>query len=387
MTGNFLNDELEAIRRLAHDFAKEVIVPVAAEYDRTADFPMPEVRKAWELGLITGFIPEALGGQGLSMLGQVLIDEEISWACKGFWAAAINPTHLGLNPILDAGTPEQKKRFVAPFTEELRFAAYASTEPSGGSDVAGTQTTATRQGDHYVLNGAKLYISNASLANVLTVMTTVNKGAGYGGLTLIVVEKGTPGVIIGKKEDKMGSRCADTRELFFQDCAVPVSNRLGAEGQGLKIARRALARGRTEVAAAATGVSRAAMEHAVRFAVGRRTGGKPLAGQQAMQLKFADMVKEVVASRALVWNAARLIDAGEMAEMEAAIAKVFASDAAMRITTEAVQVHGGAGYMRDFPVEKLMRDAKVLQIGEGTNEILRFIIAGELVARTMKARP
>ena len=375
-----LTDEQLGLRETAHRYAKDVVRPVAAEYDVTGEFPRKELEQAWELGLSGEVIPQEYGGLGLGCLDLCIIDEELAWGCLGFWVG-LTVNNLALNALVLAGTEEQKKKFLPPFIDEFRMAAYCQTEPGAGSDPAGMTTTAVKKGDHYLLNGTKTWITNGSVASLYTVLATIDKSKGYRGITAFVVEAGTDGLIVGKKEDKMGQRASDTRQITFEDCAVPVANRLGEEGQGFKLAMAILDRSRPTIGAAATGLARAAMEHAARYSTERSQFGKTISEFQGIQFMLADMAKDIQASRLLTWYAAWLADKGERNTQEAAIAKCFAADATMRVTTDAVQVFGGYGYTREYPVEKLMRDAKVLQIYEGTNQIQRIIIARELLKK------
>jgi acyl-CoA dehydrogenase len=379
-----LTPDQVAIRDLARKFAVEVVRPTAAKHDVDGTFPMEEIRKAWELGLTNSLIPKQYGGLEMSMLDNSLIDEELGWGCKGFFAAAVLPLHIGLTPLILHGSEEQKRRFLPGFVEELRFASFALTEPSGGSDLNALTTTAVKRGNDYVLNGDKQFISNAAYADLMVVFAVASDGkANRGGLTAFLVPKGTEGVIIGPHEDKMGSRCADTRSVGFRDCVVSADLRIGGEGDGLKIVTDTLQRGRPKVAAAATGVTRAALDYATNYAMERQSGGRKLMQYQLIQSKLAEMTKDLVASRLLVWNACWRLDNKLPARLETSTAKCFATDAAVRAATEAIQVLGGNGYMRAYGVEKLLRDAKVTQIGEGTNEIQRLIIAAETIGRVV----
>jgi acyl-CoA dehydrogenase len=377
-----LSDEQKSIRAMARKFAVEVVRPRAAEHDANGTFPHDEVKLAHELGITTSIIPKEYGGLGLPMLEQVLIDEELGWACKGFFAAGVLPQHLGLTPLILFGTPEQKKRFLPSFIAEVKLCSFALTEPSGGSDLSALSTTAVKRGDEYILTGEKCFISNAGLAQLFTVFARVSDGkSNPGGLTAFLVPRDTPGLSVGPNEVKMGSKCADTRSVSLRECVVPADLRVGAEGRALEIADRCLSRGRPKVAAAATGIQRAALDYATKYAMERRTGSKKLIQHQLIQVKLAEMAKDLVASRLLVWNACWLLDNDLPARLEISAAKCFATDAAVRTATEAIQVLGGNGYMRGYGVEKLLRDAKVGQIGEGTNEIQRLLIASETVRR------
>jgi acyl-CoA dehydrogenase len=285
---------------------------------------------------------------------------------------------LALAPILVAGSEEQKSRFLKPFIEEFQLASFCLSEPNAGSDVAGLSTKAVKDGDSYVLNGAKQWITNAGYASLFTVFATLDRGKGARGICAFVVDAKSPGITIGKKEDKMGQRASDTRAVIFENVRVPKGNMLGAEGEGFRVAMQALDRTRPAIAAMAVGASRAAMEHSIRYAKERSAFGKPIADNQGVSFMIADMAKDVAAGRLLTYHAAWLIDRGWPASKESSFAKCIATDAAMRVTTDAVQVFGGYGYTKEYPVEKLMRDVKVMQIFEGANQIQRMVIAREL---------
>ena len=372
--------EQEALREMTHKFAANEIRPRAAEWDREGVFPLDLFRKAFDLGLMTGFIPEIYGGQGLTMLESCILEEEISWGCSGV-ATSMNANALALGPILLAGTEEQKRAFVQPFATEFRFASFCLTEPGAGSDVGGIATTARRDGDGYVLNGRKCFITNGVHASQYTVFASTDRSRGHKGLSAFVVPRETPGVSSGKKEDKMGQRASETSDVLFEDVLVPEANRLGAEGEGFKIAMRTIDYARAGVAAMAVGVARAAYEHAAEYARQRVQFGQPIAMNQAIYFLLADMATDIEAARLLTWKAAWLADQGRRNTKESSFAKAFAADLAMRAATDAVQIFGGYGYMKDYPVEKLMRDAKLLQIFEGTSQIQRMVIAKETLMR------
>ncbi len=373
-----LSEEQKALQELARDFARNEIEPVAAEHDRTGEFAMEVYRKAFELGLMNTHIPEEYGGLGLGVFEGCLIAEEMAAGCSGIYTS-MEVNTLAQAPVIVAGSEEQKRRFLAPMTEELRFAAYAVTEPGAGSDVAGIATRATRDGDDYLLNGHKMWITGASHADWFFVLAYTDPAAKYRGMTGFLVPADSPGVRVGKKEINMGQRASDTRAVDFEDVRVAGANRLGAEGQGWLIAMAAFDHTRPPVAAGAVGVARRAMEHAIRYAKERESFGRPIAQHQAVAFMIADMGKDISAARLLVWQAAARIDRGERNTLEAAYAKCFAADTAMRVTTDAVQVFGGYGFNSEYPVEKLMRDAKVFQIYEGTSQIQRIIMARELL--------
>jgi len=372
--------EQEALREMAHKFSVHEIRPRAAEWDRDGVFPLELFRKAFDLGLMTGFIPEIHGGQGLTMLDTCILEEEISWGCSGV-ATSMNANALALGPVLLAGTVEQKRAFVQPFATEFRFASFCLTEPGAGSDAGGIATTARRDGDGYVLNGRKCFITNGVHAAQYTVFASTDRSRGHRGLSAFVVPRETPGVSPGKKEDKMGQRASETSDVLFEDVRVPEGNRLGAEGEGFKIAMRTIDYARAAVAAMAVGVARAAYEHAAEYGRQRIQFGQPIAMNQAIYFLLADMATDIEAARLLTWKAAWLADQGKRNTKEASFAKAFAADLAMRAATDAVQIFGGYGYMKDYPVEKLMRDAKLLQIFEGTSQIQRMVIAKETLMR------
>jgi acyl-CoA dehydrogenase len=372
--------EQEALREMGHKFSANEIRPRAAEWDRDSVFPLELFRKAFDLGLMTGFIPEILGGQGLTMLDACILEEEISWGCSGV-ATSMNANSLALGPILLAGTVEQKRAFVQPFATEFRFASFCLTEPGAGSDAGGIATTARRDGDGYVLNGRKCFITNGAHASQYTVFASTDRSQGHRGLSAFVVPRETSGVSTGKKEDKMGQRASETSDVLFEDVRIPEPNRIGAEGEGFKIAMRTIDYARAGVAAMAVGVARAAYEHAAEYGRQRVQFGQPIAMNQAIYFLLADMATDIEAARLLTWKAAWLADQGKRNTKESSFAKAFAADLAMRAATDAVQIFGGYGYMKDYPVEKLMRDAKLLQIFEGTSQIQRMVIAKETLMR------
>ena len=372
-----LTDEQQALRELAHEFAEREIRPVAAEYDEQQTHPAGVIAKAHEVGLMNPHLPEELGGTGLGGFEGVLIGEELCWGCSGI-ATSIVANILGALPVQLAGSEEQQREWLAPLLEEPLLCSFGLTEPNAGSDVSGIQTTAVRRGDEYVLNGSKMFITNAGHASWLTVFASTDKDAGHRGLTAFVVPTGLDGVVVEKHLDKMGQRATDTSALAFQDVQVPVANRLGEEGEGFKIAMQTLDHTRPGTAAGAVGVARAAFEHAVEYARERVQFGQPIAINQGVNFLVADMAAEIEAARLLVWQAAWLLDQGRRATLQSSYAKRFAADTAMKVTTDAVQIFGGYGYMREYPVEKLMRDAKLFQIYEGTSQIQRLVIAREI---------
>ncbi|HET7759095.1 MAG TPA: acyl-CoA dehydrogenase family protein, partial [Gaiellaceae bacterium] len=363
-----LTEEQKALRELAHEFAEKEIRPKAAEYDEHQTHPADVIAKAHEVGLMNPHVPEELGGAGLGGFDGVLIGEELCWGCSGI-GTAIVANILGALPMLIAGTEEQRREWLPPLLEEPILCSFALTEPNAGSDVSGIQTTAVRHGDDYVINGSKMFITNAGHASWVVVFASTDKDAGHRGLTAFVVPTDLDGVVVEKHLDKMGQRATDTSALAFQDVKVPARNRLGEEGQGFKIAMQTLDNTRPGTAAGAVGVARAAFEHAVEYSKERVQFDQPIAMNQGVNFLVADMAAEIEAARLLVWQAAWLLDQGERATLQSSYAKRFAADTAMKVTTDAVQIFGGYGYIKEYPVEKLMRDAKLFQIYEGTSQI------------------
>jgi len=383
-----LTEEQAMIRDLSRTIADNEIRPVAAEYDRTGEFPWPVVRKIAEAGLFGVFIDEAYGGLAgdSRTMNMVLVTEELSKACGGI-SLAFASTALGALPIILSASEELKQRFLPSIASGERLAAFALTEPQAGSDAAGIRTTAVLAGDHFVLNGLKQWITNGGDAEIYTVIVMTNPEKGARGASALVVEKDTPGFTFGKKEDKMGIRASSTRELVFEDCRVPVENLIGRKGTGFITAMKTFDASRPGVGAQALGIAQGALDLAVDWSISRRQFGSPVSSFQGLRFLLADMATKVEASRALIYATARHIDANPKARstMYSAMSKCFASDVAMSVTTDAVQVYGGSGYMRDYPIEKYMRDAKITQIYEGTNQIQREeigkILIGEHISR------
>ena len=375
-----LSEEQAQLRDLAHEFAEKEIAPHAARLDETAEFPREICHKAWELGLMNTHVPEAYGGLGLGVLEGCLIAEETAWGCTGV-STAMEANTLAECPIIVAGNEEQKKKWLAPMIEEFLFAAYCVTEPGAGSDVQGIRTTAKRHGDDYVLNGSKMWITNGGVANWYFVLAYTDASQGYRGMSVFIVPRELPGVVVGKKENNMGQRCSDTRSITFEDVKVPAGNRLGEEGSGWKVAMTAFDHSRPVVSAGAVGLARAAYQHAVRYAKERETFGVPIYKHQGIGFMIADMACAIEAARLLVWQAGWTIDQGRRNTQQAAFAKLFAADTAVKVATDAVQVFGGYGFNKEYPVEKLYRDAKIYQIYEGTSQIQRLIIAREIFNR------
>lgn len=375
-----LSQEQEQLKQLAREFTQNEVIPKAAHHDQTGEFPKEILKKAWETGLMNNQIPESLGGPGLSVVDGCIIAEETGAGCTGI-TTAMEANMLSSAPILVGGTEEQKKQFLSPLTQEFMFAAYCVTEPAAGSDVQGIQTTAVKKGSDYVINGQKMWITSGSVANWYFVLAYTDASQGHKGMSAFIVPADTPGIEVGKKEINMGQRCSDTRGITFNDVKVPEKYRVGQEGQGFMIAMAAFDHSRPLVAAGAVGLARAAMEYAVEYAKQRTSFKKPIAKHQAVAFMIADMAKDIEAARLLTWLAASRIDNKQRNTLEAAYAKAFAADTAMRVATDAVQVFGGYGFNTEYPVEKLMRDAKIFQIYEGTSQIQRLIIAKEIFDR------
>ena len=372
-----LDDELLTLQQTARRFADEEIIPIAASYDVSGEFPREIMRQAWDLGLSHTFIPEAYGGVGLSILGSCVAVEEVSRGCSGITTSMIS-NDLGLTPILVGGSDDQKSEWLAPCTEEFKIFAFCLSEPGAGSDVAGLQLHAEKDGNDYILNGTKAWITNGGVADLYTVFATLDRSTRHAGICAFVLARDTPGLTPGKKEDKMGQRASDTCVIHFDNVRVPASQRLGAEGQGFKIAMATLDRTRPLIGALATGIARRALEESLAYAAERKAFGQPIGDFQAVQFMLADMAKDIEAGRLLTLQSAWMLDQGRSASKQSSMAKCFATDSAMRATVDAVQIFGGNGYTKEYPVEKLMRDAKLMQIYEGTNQIQRIVIAREL---------
>lgn len=373
-----LTPEQLSLQDLARKFARSEMAPKAAECDRTPRFPEEVYRKAWELGLMNLNVPSDYGGSGLSLLDQCVIVEELAYACGGMTTSII-ANCLALEPIMLGGTEEQKKRWLTPFCSDYHLASFALTEPSSGSDALAMSTRARKSGDEYILTGEKCFITNAPHASLFTVFATLDPSLRSKGTVAFVVPGDAPGVAKGKDEDKMGHRASSTGSVRFEEVRVPATDRLQTEGQGFSLAMRTLDQTRTPIGALATGIAQAALDLAARYSLSRHTFGKPIGEHQAIQIKLANMAQAVSASRLLTWYAAWMIDKGETGTLASSIAKCYASDSALRVADEALQIFGGYGYMKDYPVEKLLRDAKLTQIYEGANEIQRLVTARELL--------
>lgn len=369
-----LTDEQKALRELARDFAKNEMMPKAEHHDHTGEYPMEILKKAWGIGLMNIHIPEKFGGMGMKEIDDVIIGEELFSACSGM-ATAILANNLALAPVLLGASDELLKKFVAPMTQEFQLAAYAVTEPGAGSDVAGIRTTAKKVGNDYVINGSKMWITNAGVADWFFVLTKTNPDAGHKGITGFIVDAKSPGITIGKKEINMGQKCSDTRGITFEDVKVPADQIVGKEGDGFKIAMGAFDHTRPGVAIGAVGVAKAALQHSIEYAKTRTAFGQPIANNQAISFMLAEMARDIEAGRLLCYQAAYLIDNGYRNTYQASIAKAFCADMCMRVCTDAVQIFGGYGFNTEYPVEKLMRDAKIFQIYEGTSQIQRMIVS------------
>ncbi len=376
-----LTDEQEALRDLAHDFARTEMRPVSAHHDQTGEYPWEVLKKANEQGLMNTHIHEEDGGIGIGAVDGMLIAEELAWGCSGI-GTAVEANGLAQQPVILGGSPSLRKKYLGMFAEKFSLCAYAVTEPNAGSDVQGLKTTAVKQGDKWILNGTKMWITNAGVADWYFVVALTDPARlARGGMTGFIVERSWPGVSVGRKEYNMGQRCSDTRGITFENVEVPEENVVGVVGDGWKLAMAAFDYTRPGVAASAVGVARAAMEHSIEYASERKTFGQPIANHQAIGFMIAEMAMEIDAARLMTWRAAWLKDSAQRNTKEAAMAKAFASDVAMKVTTNAVQVYGGYGYSQEYPVEKLMRDAKIFQIYEGTSQIQRLIISRELMVR------
>jgi acyl-CoA dehydrogenase len=373
-----LNEEQLALQKMAREFAQKEMKPNAAKYDKGGEFPEEVMSKAFEAGFITCNIPQEHDGGGLKELEIAIISEELAAGCAGMFTT-IMASSLAFTPIILFGTDEQKEKFLTPFTKKMSFAAFCLTEREAGSDASSLKTTAKKVGADYVINGSKCFTTNGGIASLYVVFANSAPERGPRGISAFIVPRDTPGITVGKEEDKMGHRASNTTEVFFEDVKIPEQNLLSKEGMGFLVAMRTLDKTRASVGAAGVGVARTALEYAIEYAKTRVQFGKPIAVFQNTAFKIAQMAMEINAARHLVWHAAWLMDQGKPCGKESAMAKCFGSDVAMRTTVEALQLFGGYGYMKDYPMEKLMRDAKLLQIYEGTNEIQRLVISREVI--------
>ena len=378
-----LTEEQHMIKDLCHQIAEEKIKPVAQQYDETGEFAWDIVKVLADSDIFGVAIPEKYGGMGGGVLEIALVTEELSWGCSGI-ALSFGATGLGALPILLFGNEEQKQRTLPHIAAGRKLAAFCITEADAGSDAGGIKTTAAKDGDYYVLNGTKQWITNGGEAEIYTVVASTDKTKGPRGATAFIVDKDTPGLSFGKKENKMGIRSSATREVIFEDARVHKDNLIAREGMGFIVALKTFDHARPGVASQAVGIAQRALDEAVHYARVRKQFGHPISSFQGLQFILADMAIQVEAARALVYAAARTVDAGvKNISKDAAICKTFASDTAMKVTTDAVQVFGGYGYMKEYPVEKLMRDAKITQIYEGSNEIQRNVIAAALIKESL----
>ena len=374
-----LTEEQAALQDTARKFTRDKITPIAAECDKESRFPKDVYREACQLGFVAASIPEAYGGSGLDAVSHALLCEELSYGCSGIQTSIV-ATNLAATPVIVGGTEAQKKKYLGMITRDACFASYATTEPVAGSDVAGLQTRAKQHGDDWVLDGQKCFITNASYAQWYVIFATTDPVKKHKGIMAFIVDRDTPGVSLGKKEDKMGQRASDTASVILEEVKVGKDNLLAGEGDGFKLAMATFDRTRPDIGAAACGIMRRALDECVAYAQERKTFGTAIANHQAIQFMLAEMAMKYEATRLLVHKAAWMLEKGLPSAQVSAYAKAFGADSCMAVTTDAVQVFGGNGYMREYPVEKLMRDAKVLQIYEGTSQIQRIVIARNVLA-------
>ncbi len=384
MIDYLLTEEQKMIRDLARQITDEKIRPVAAEYDKSEKFPWDIMKVMAQSDLFGVYIEEQYGGMGGGVFELCLATEEFSRGCAGI-AISYSASALGAYPLILHGSDEQKKKYLPAIAKGEKLAAFGLTEPGAGSDASAISTTAVKDGDHYILNGVKHFITNGGDAEIYTIIAMTDKSRGARGASLFVVEKGTPGFTFGKKEDKLGIRASSTRELIFTDCRIPKENLIGREGTGFIAAMRTFDMSRPGIGAQAVGIAQGALDEAIKYAKQRKQFGQSIISNQGIQWMLADMATEVEAARALVYASAREVNAGvKDVGMHSAMAKLFASDVAMKVATDAVQIFGGYGYMREYPAEKYMRDAKITQIYEGTNQIQRNIIGMGLIKESAK---
>jgi acyl-CoA dehydrogenase len=371
-------EEQQALVQTAREFTKKEIIPVAGEYDESGEFPRELLAKAWETGLMNMEIPEAYDGLGASCLDHVLVQEEMAYGCLGINTSLV-ANMLGAMPLMVAGTEEQKKKYLGSLIDAPIFAAYCCSEPDAGSDVAGISTKVEKHGDDYVINGQKRWITNGGVASWYTVLATFDRSKRHKGIACFVVDADTPGVKPGRKENKMGQRASNTTDVIFEDVKVPKSALIGGENQGFKVAMKTFDRSRPWIAAGAAGAIRRALDESRAYALERKTFGVPIAQHQAIQFMLAEMAIAYENTRMLCHKAAWSVDQGQLDAVVSAIAKAYGADSAMRVCTDAVQIFGGYGYTKEYPVEKLMRDVKLLQIYEGTSQIQRMVIARNIL--------
>ncbi len=375
-----LTEEQKMLRAMVRDFAEKELEPIAARIDEEACFPTEQVKQLLALGLAGVSFPEKYGGGGGGKMEEIIVDEELSRVCASIDTILFASSGLAGYPLYQFGNEEQRQRFVAPVAKGEKLACFALTEAGAGSDVAALETTARRQKGGYTLNGSKIFISNGAQAEIALVFATMDKSLRHRGITAFIVEQGTPGFSVGKHENKLGIRASSTTELIFEDCFVPEANRLGNEGEGFKIALSAIDASRVSVAGQGVGIAQGAFDKALAYAKERQQFGQPIANFQGIQWFLADMATAIDAARLLTYRAAYLQDLGVPFIKEASMAKVFAAEAAMMVTTKAIQIHGGYGYVKDYPLERYFRDARILEIYEGTSEMQRLTIAKALLA-------
>jgi len=370
-----LTEEQRIIKQTAREFANEQLAPLAAEYDRTEEFTAPQATMLGEMGFLGMMVPEDYGGSGLDTVSYVLAMEEVSRACASTSVTMTVQNSLVCWPLTNYGNEEQKQKYLKPLAQGTILGCFALSEPAAGSDPASMATMAVEDGDHYVLNGSKIFISNGGVSQVALVWATTNREMKHRGISCFIVEAGTPGFSVGAEEKKLGIRGSNTVELHFENCRVPKLNMLGQPGEGFKIAMQTLDGGRIGIAAQALGIGQACLDASVKYSHERQAFGKPIAEIEAIQIKIADMAVAVQASRLLTYHAAWTKDQGVRFSKEAAMAKLHASETATQVAHMAVQIHGGYGYLRDFPVERLYRDARITKIYEGTSEIQRIVVS------------
>ena len=376
---DFLKEEHIQVRDTTRKFADEVVAPRAREIDENEEFPHDTVRQMGELGFMGLPFPEKYGGAGLDTLAYIIAVEEISRVCASTGITLAAHVSLGCGPVFAFGTEAQKMRYLVPMAKGEAIGCFGLTESGAGSDAAGTQTRAERVSEGWRVHGSKIYITNGSVAKYVTFTARTDKSKGTDGISAFIMDTATPGFRVGKREKKMGHRGSDTVEIVFEDCIVPEDNLIGEASGGFKTFMRTLTGGRISIGAMALGIAQGAFDHSIRYAKERHQFGQPIANFQAIEFMLADMAMKIEASRLLVYHAATLKDAGQEYVKQAAMAKLFASEASNWVTDKAIQIHGGLGYMRDVPVERMHRDAKLMEIGEGTSEIQRLIIAREIL--------
>ena len=371
-----LTREQELVRQMVKEFAVNEVKPIAAEIDETERFPMENVKKMGELGMMGIPFPKELGGSGGDVLSYIIAVEELSKVCATTGVILSAHTSLCASLLYENGTPAQKEKYLVPLAKGEKIGAFGLTEPGAGTDAAGQQTTAILEGDNYILNGSKIFITNGGVADTFIVFAMTDKSQGTRGISAFIVEKDFPGFSIGKKEDKLGIRASSTTELIFEDCVIPKENLVGKEGKGFGIAMKTLDGGRIGIAAQALGIAEGAYEEAVKYMKERKQFGRPLSAFQGLQWMIAEMETKIEAAKLLVYKAAWLKQNKMPYSVDAAKAKLFAAEVAMDVTTKAVQIHGGYGYTKDYPVERMMRDAKITEIYEGTSEVQKMVISG-----------